>query len=87
MPEETTLAYKPLLEKYWGYEELRPHQTGPVHALLKGQNVTALIPTGGGKSICYQLPGLARGGMTLVISPLIALMEDQSSDLKSRGIR
>jgi len=87
MPEKPSSAYQPLLQKYWGYEELRPHQKGPIQALLSGQDVIAVIPTGGGKSICYQLSGLVRGGMTLVISPLIALMEDQCADLKSRGLR
>lgn len=75
-----------VLQKYWGYASLREHQVGPVDALCRGLDAFAVLPTGGGKSLCYQVPGLVRGGTTLVISPLIALMEDQLSDLKSRGV-
>lgn len=75
-----------VLHEFWGYETLRGHQVGPVDSLCNGKDVFAVLPTGGGKSLCYQLPGLVRGGTTLVVSPLIALMEDQLSDLKARGI-
>lgn len=75
------------LQTHWGFEALRPHQEGPVQALCSGQDALAVLPTGGGKSLCYQLTGLVRGGVTLVISPLIALMQDQTADLKSRGLR
>lgn len=75
-----------VLHEFWGYESLRGHQVGPVDSLCNGEDVFAVLPTGGGKSLCYQVPGLVRGGTTLVISPLIALMEDQLSDLKARGI-
>lgn len=76
-----------LLSKHWGYPEFRPLQEDIVDAAIYGKDVLALLPTGGGKSICYQVPGLAREGICIVISPLIALMEDQVNQLKKRGIR
>jgi|694.fasta_scaffold73752_2 ATP-dependent DNA helicase RecQ len=75
-----------ILEKYWGYSEFRPMQQDIVDAAIYGHDVLALLPTGGGKSICFQVPALAREGVCLVISPLIALMEDQVMNLKKRGI-
>lgn len=75
-----------ILEKYWGYKSFRPMQLDIVEAAMYGHDVLALLPTGGGKSICFQVPGLAREGVCLVISPLIALMEDQVMNLKKRGI-
>ena len=76
-----------LLHKHWGFEELRPHQAGPVLGLWRGEHTLALMPTGGGKSLCFQLPALARGGLCLVVTPLIALMEDQCEGLRAKGIR
>ena len=76
-----------VLQSNWGYNSLRPFQEGPVEALTNGKNVIAMLPTGGGKSICFQLPALVRGGLCLVISPLIALMEDQTHQLKISGAR
>jgi ATP-dependent DNA helicase RecQ len=76
-----------LLSKYWGYPAFRPLQEDIVDAAIYGKDVLALLPTGGGKSICFQVPGLAREGLCIVISPLIALMEDQVNQLKKRGIR
>ncbi|MCS6895880.1 MAG: RecQ family ATP-dependent DNA helicase [Bacteroidia bacterium] len=75
-----------VLRQYWGYSEFRPFQGAAIEALLSGREVLALLPTGGGKSICYQVPGLVLGGVTLVISPLIALMRDQVEGLRRRGI-
>lgn len=75
-----------ILEKYWGYSSFRPMQLDIVEAAMYGHDVLALLPTGGGKSICFQVPGLVRDGVCLVISPLIALMEDQVMNLKKRGI-
>lgn len=75
-----------LLRQYWGYTDFRPAQARVVEALLAGREVLALLPTGGGKSICYQVPGLTIGGITLVVSPLIALMRDQVEGLIRRGI-
>ncbi|MCS7297034.1 MAG: RecQ family ATP-dependent DNA helicase [Bacteroidia bacterium] len=77
---------KAILRRHWGYSDFRPAQAAVVQALLSGREVLALLPTGGGKSICYQVPGLVLGGITLVISPLIALMQDQVEGLVRRGI-
>ena len=66
-----------ILEKYWGYTSFRPLQANIVADVINGHDCLALLPTGGGKSICFQVPGLAREGITIVISPLIALMKDQ----------
>lgn len=75
------------LQKYWGYDSFRPGQESIVEDVINGHDVLALMPTGGGKSICFQVPGLIREGITIVISPLIALMQDQVSTLESKGIR
>jgi ATP-dependent DNA helicase RecQ len=75
-----------LLERYWGYREFRGGQRELIDAAVGGQDVLGLLPTGGGKSLCYQIAGLARGGLTLVISPLVALMADQVAALQRRGI-
>ncbi len=76
-----------ILKRYWGYDSFRPGQEEVINNTLAGKDVLALLPTGGGKSICYQVPGLAKEGLTLVISPLIALMNDQVQSLEKRGIR
>lgn len=76
-----------LLQAVWGYDQFRPLQEDIVDAAIYGKDVLALLPTGGGKSVCFQVPGLIREGITIVVSPLIALMEDQVSQLRSRGIR
>ena len=75
-----------LLQHYFGYGEFRPGQEALVDGILAGRDVFGIMPTGGGKSICYQLPGLMLPGMTLVISPLISLMHDQVMALKAAGI-
>ena len=76
-----------VLKRYWGFDSLRDFQRGPVHDLASGRSVLAVLPTGGGKTICYQVPALVRGGLCLVVSPLIALMKDQIHGLRQRGIR
>lgn len=75
-----------LLKQYFGYTAFRPHQAGIIRDSLAGRDVFALLPTGGGKSLCYQLPALARTGLTVVISPLIALMKDQVDALTTAGV-
>jgi len=76
-----------LLNQAFGFDGFRPHQEDVCSAAVSGKDVLLVMPTGAGKSLCYQLPGLARDGVTLVISPLIALMEDQVSKLLARGLR
>ncbi|MDO5648621.1 DNA helicase RecQ [Paracoccus sp. (in: a-proteobacteria)] len=75
-----------LLRQVWGFDGFRPGQGEIVQAVADGQNVLAIMPTGGGKSLCFQLPALMRGGVTLVISPLIALMRDQVRALRAAGV-
>ena len=72
--------------KIWGYDDLRPSQRAVVTSLLRGQDSLAIMATGGGKSICFQLRAIINEGLTLVISPLLALMEDQVRDCKSRNL-
>ncbi len=75
-----------ILKQFWGYDAFRPLQEEIVDSAIYGHDTLAILPTGGGKSICFQVPGLALDGLTIVISPLIALMEDQVKNLRSRGI-
>lgn len=77
---------KEILKKYWNYDAFRPLQEDIINAVLEGKDILALLPTGGGKSICFQVPALAKDGICLVISPLIALMKDQVQNLKNKGI-
>lgn len=75
-----------VLKQYFGYSEFRGRQLEAIEAVLSGRDCFCLMPTGGGKSMCYQIPALVKAGVVLVISPLIALMENQVNSLKSKGI-
>ena len=75
------------LKRYFGYDSFRPGQEEIVSALLAGRDALAIMPTGAGKSLCYQVPALLLPGLTLVISPLKALQLDQVESLRSKGIR
>ena len=78
---------KETLKTYWGYDSFRPMQEEIISNALEGRDVLAILPTGGGKSVCFQVPALMKDGLALVVTPLIALMKDQVQNLKSRGIR
>ncbi len=83
---ERASAALPLLSRIFGYDGFRPGQAEIVESVAAGRDVLAIMPTGGGKSLCYQLPALMRDGLTVVVSPLIALMRDQVAQLRGNGV-
>lgn len=76
-----------VLKTYWGYDSFRPMQEDIINAAVDGRDVLAIMPTGGGKSVCFQVPALMKPGIALVVTPLIALMKDQVRNLEDRGIK
>ena len=84
--EQTKLSIEAILERWWGYKEFRPMQREIIESVLQGRDTLALMPTGGGKSITYQVPALTLEGLCIVVTPLIALMKDQVDQLQRRGI-
>ena len=86
-PSYTQLTPVEILKKYWGYSSFRPLQEEIICSVLSGHDTLGLMPTGGGKSITFQVPGLSLPGITLVVTPLISLMKDQVDNLKRRRIK
>src|SRR6185503_6004859 len=86
MPDNVSITLEHVLSKYWGYTEFRPLQHEAMTAVLDGRDSVVVLPTGGGKSLCFQAPALVRPGLALVVSPLISLMKDQVDTLVSNGV-
>src|SRR5690554_2188210 len=83
-PADTPLT---VLQRYWKHAQFRPLQEEIISSVLEGRDTLALLPTGGGKSVCFQVPALLKDGLCIVVTPLIALMNDQVNQLKQRGIQ
>src|SRR5438874_7565805 len=86
MVQEPVTELSSVLSQYWGYTTFRPLQREAMDAILAGRDSVVVLPTGGGKSLCFQAPALARGGVGLIVSPLISLMKDQVDTLVENGI-
>ena len=80
-------TYRKILAQYWGYTGFRSLQEEIIRSVMQDKDTLALMPTGGGKSITFQVPALAREGLCLVVTPLISLMQDQVDNLRKRNIR
>ena len=76
-----------ILREVFGFQDFRPGQEEVIDAIFQGENVLAVMPTGSGKSLCFQIPALGLGGLTVVVSPLVSLMQDQVSALKLAGVK
>ena len=86
LPSFNISQAKQKLQQVFGYESFRLNQESIVESVIEGQDALVLMPTGGGKSLCYQIPALVREGTAVVVSPLIALMQDQVTALKQSGV-
>src|SRR5216683_560221 len=85
-PTHSIQSLKTIIERHWGFRSFLPLQEQAMRAVLQGRDSLVVLPTGGGKSLCYQAPAVMRGGTTVVVSPLISLMKDQVDGLRDCGI-
>src|ERR671921_1520856 len=84
--DDSVVEARRLLQHHFGYSDFRPAQTPVIRSVLERRDTLAVLPTGGGKSICFQIPAVVLGGLTVVVSPLISLMQDQVEAARARGI-
>src|ERR1700680_1197330 len=85
-PSHSVEELKKIIQRHWGFRSFRPLQEPAMQAVLQGRDSVVVLPTGGGKSLCYQAPAVLRGDTTVVVSPLISLMKDQVDSLRELGI-
>ncbi|MDE1939290.1 MAG: DEAD/DEAH box helicase, partial [Alphaproteobacteria bacterium] len=86
VPVQPIPSSRQILKDVFGFEAFRPGQQAAMDAALEGRNVLCVMPTGSGKSLCFQVPALVMGGLTIVVSPLVALMQDQVESLRLAGV-